>query len=664
MSRQGEPEGFGAAVNTSDARRFRAEALDLDSLPRSLRIVTALGIGVAILAVLLVLAAGAMPRITIANPAPQSPLLRDVATLRLPIPILIADVILLVLALTCWLAAAFRVARWLGALLLLVVMVMVWPLTTVALLFSPFALGGIFRGRGLPSANEVLAILAGLCPWVYLSLRLRARRPPRVAIELVAAGAVAAIITVADVSLLLAQRGDAEEVAGQVFFLMLFAATLAVPFYWVITGVDLAEVGAGLSAWATRRITAGNKLFPVVGASIAIAIATLAWEVRSGEASAVGVLAGLALISCLALLTGGLRRTRSEIGEPSFGLMLLLFFPTFVVHGSLYAIQAALGVSLLPPPEADPESVIGRGLTGLITLGLAGLMVASARLHKRPIGPTAVLLLVAGLWWTVALGNPALIGRLGPFAEPLRPLANWPDTRAAAAIGVLASAAGMLLMRRWNAELLRLAAATLVGLHLLSRFEQLLVIEVEVADLATMGQAGLAFGGFALGFLLLARRAAARRAQRLLSTFGLALVVIVGAALTVVAVVAGAHLAPREWALPANALLIMLVAVGMAWDALMSGRRFTNQDSPRFPRAARLLLYVGYALLFAAAFSLFKGSPDLGGYATYVVEDAVAGALGLKLLGMPVVLYLWLLAAARAWREPWSPWPQRAMADR
>jgi len=382
----------------------------------------------------------------------------------------------------------------------------------------------------------------------------------------------------------------------------------------------------------------------------------LIWEIRAGEASWVGLFVGLLLIVGLAVLGCALARAHQEASEPSFGLMLLLFFPTFIVHGTLYSIQAALGVALLPPPENDPDSVIGRGLTGLITITIAGLSAALTRLRRRPIGHTAVVFLVAGAWWLVALGNPLFIGQLGPFAPPLRPLLGWPDARLAGAIGILALVVGMWLTRRWSADTLRLSAAMLVGVHVLSRFEHLLGIDVEVADLASMGQAGLALGGVTLGFLLLARRAATRRAQRLLLWFGLALTAIVGGVLVLAGVVAGAHLAPREWALPANALLIALGALGMAWDALMSGRRFTNQDSSRFPRAARLLVYVGYALLFAAAFSLFKGSPDLSGYATYVVEDAVAGAQGLKLLGMPVVLYLWVQAAERIWREPWRSW--------
>ena len=42
---------------------------------------------------------------------------------------------------------------------------------------------------------------------------------------------------------------------------------------------------------------------------------------------------------------------------------------------------------------------------------------------------------------------------------------------------------------------------------------------------------------------------------------------------------------------------VFFLVFGILWNVLTVGGRFTNTDSPRFPRASRLLLYVGYVLL-------------------------------------------------------------------
>jgi hypothetical protein len=99
------------------------------------------------------------------------------------------------------------------------------------------------------------------------------------------------------------------------------------------------------------------------------------------------------------------------------------------------------------------------------------------------------------------------------------------------------------------------------------------------------------------------------------------------------------------------AAVILLVAI--AWDVVMSGESMTNRSSPQLPRPSRVLAFLGYVLLVAAAVMFFSGQRAVssGAAAEPFFEPEAVTQNGLFRLAFPLAVLLYLLR----WSRPSDP---------
>lgn len=98
------------------------------------------------------------------------------------------------------------------------------------------------------------------------------------------------------------------------------------------------------------------------------------------------------------------------------------------------------------------------------------------------------------------------------------------------------------------------------------------------------------------------------------------------------------------------AAVIFIAAI--LWDLLTSGDQVTNQDSAAFPRSARVLLYLGYALVAATTY-LYATSQHLvaTNQAIPLPADGIPLAvIGAEGLGLPLLAYTFA-QRIRQWRD-------------
>lgn len=94
---------------------------------------------------------------------------------------------------------------------------------------------------------------------------------------------------------------------------------------------------------------------------------------------------------------------------------------------------------------------------------------------------------------------------------------------------------------------------------------------------------------------------------------------------------------------------LMILAIGLLWDVLTSGDRWTNGDSPNVPRPARVLLYFGYVSMTITAILYFKGTGQSGTY-----DEDMFAILGLTLMGIPLYLFGFARAGVLLVRQAWQ----------
>jgi hypothetical protein len=96
--------------------------------------------------------------------------------------------------------------------------------------------------------------------------------------------------------------------------------------------------------------------------------------------------------------------------------------------------------------------------------------------------------------------------------------------------------------------------------------------------------------------------------------------------------------------------LFFLVAI--LWDLLMSGDQVTNRSSAALPREARVLLYLGYALISSATLVYLKSVRFVG--TGHIVpqsdQSSMLGSFGAIGLGLPLIAYTFVQGMAR-WRS-------------
>jgi hypothetical protein len=92
------------------------------------------------------------------------------------------------------------------------------------------------------------------------------------------------------------------------------------------------------------------------------------------------------------------------------------------------------------------------------------------------------------------------------------------------------------------------------------------------------------------------------------------------------------------------------VLVAIAWDVTMSGESLTNNDSRHFPRATRLLAFLGYVLLLAATVLFYTAQRGaVNGQPTEALfEPEAVTQNGLFRVALPVAVLLLLLRFGRA----------------
>jgi len=102
-----------------------------------------------------------------------------------------------------------------------------------------------------------------------------------------------------------------------------------------------------------------------------------------------------------------------------------------------------------------------------------------------------------------------------------------------------------------------------------------------------------------------------------------------------------------------NAGQAIVLVIALGWDLVMSGDPITNNNSVPFPRAGRVLLYCGYIMLVAVLALFFSSQTYLGtGVAKPAVFESESWAQsGLRVLGLPFILFTFVLAAAHWWQK-------------
>lgn len=262
----------------------------------------------------------------------------------------------------------------------------------------------------------------------------------------------------------------------------------------------------------------------------------------------------------------------------------------WLMAGALLALVGAATVAMRPWLGVNHEPQVGLTLGGTVVglLVLLGVVFVGASLGFRDVGRLP-LMWADGLAGALAAGVALVIHRRRP----------GPGTRTAVTFLLIASL--------WNLAL---------GIDL---------PDGSAVTLATV-DAGAAVLMPAMLLVLRWRGLASRSVSAWAVALTLGLSVVRGMS----------WLVEHNFDVPAMTATGQLVifAMGLLWDVLTSGDRWTNGDSEKVPRTARVLLYFGYISLSVAALLFWKASGQSGGFD----EDEFA-LVGLTLLGVPIFLY-------------------------
>jgi hypothetical protein len=103
---------------------------------------------------------------------------------------------------------------------------------------------------------------------------------------------------------------------------------------------------------------------------------------------------------------------------------------------------------------------------------------------------------------------------------------------------------------------------------------------------------------------------------------------------------------------------VALLGIGVVWDVLSSGHRFSNIDGRHLPREARTVGYLGYAVI-GLAMSVFVAA-GADAELNHQLSVSALQTAGLQLLGVPAAL-LYVLHVV--WR-PVGPAPGTSLVRR
>lgn len=608
----------------------RRNMVHFPSLPVPLRALTGMAIAQVLATVLMLAFKDAH------WPAIQVGLWQD-KPLMMAWPFLLLSTLLLIGGWTYLLAGALQARWWIGLPVI----------ALAALAFLPWLEVGI----GPLGVAALLALLA------YVLARTVGRRRFPLAVDLGVLAGLIGVLVLAPFVLAL-RRDDPNEllgfsvaITGQMLPLLVFLIPML-----VLAGVDLAELSGEVGAWLTEHALQLIPLRPAVVAILLLAVAKVAIQVAMGShvlpLLRVALPTAIGLASLLAALVYLLRRRHEELEPPGFGLFLALSYALFAVFIAAFVVPASTSTQGLAM-AAQQGAVQGEwALAGLAAI-VVGLTWAGRRWrHQQALSPTGLFLVLYGLWVCLSVGNPlALLGHWGAD-RALSPAVTLPSLDVAVCLVAIGALLVLARLHRLDRVSLGLVGAMLVGLSLVEFADALYTNNVAAtADLVTLAQIALLLAALAVGLGRTALRSSAALGGRL-ALLGFLLVtaaMVADLAVIVNAVAQNMHTVtqrlPSAIKLPQGLLPALVLALGLGWDMLMSGGRFTNQHSERFPRHGRLLLYLGYISLAAAA---LLWTDALGDAASFF-DPNILPPYGIAVLGLPLLFYLWALKAHVVW---------------
>jgi hypothetical protein len=82
-----------------------------------------------------------------------------------------------------------------------------------------------------------------------------------------------------------------------------------------------------------------------------------------------------------------------------------------------------------------------------------------------------------------------------------------------------------------------------------------------------------------------------------------------------------------------------IICLALSWEFWTSGAMITNRDSPRYPRPARIMFYLGYLLVIASIVFFWVKLPRAAGSPQAAFEAELYVATGVVCLGLPFLLF-------------------------
>jgi hypothetical protein len=394
-----------------------------------------------------------------------------------------------------------------------------------------------------------------------------------------------------------------------------------------VIAVAFYDPSAGLTTFVPSEIASVFTLLPAAFAVIIYWGSTdfIEW----GETVATNV-ANLAnrvgppwvLFSLVAVVTAGFM---FDVGRR---LSLVALAPSLVTGGVLLLVMALLlrvakvdGAS----PAQVPTAALIAGAIFLFVFVQGAQYVTNIATHVIPLPPERI-----NPFYTVVSVSTALVLLIASLVIIVRGRANGRQTLST------------------SGAFLGMIAILVVGLstpQLANVFHLPVIVETQpnIADFKLFAGGATLLG---IAWLILRRQVTARFAA--LITAGFALVV----GLQVIGWYFQVFLPSLHQRIGLSAILAAIAFVGaILWDLLMSGDSTTNHDSPTFPRAARLLLYLAYALFASSAF-LYATSQTLvstGAIVSLPSDGAVLEVIGAEGLGLPLLAYTFTQRLGR-WR--------------